>query len=77
MSTVGSALPICRSVQNAGVLDSVSDTLVLVIKCVDFSPQTLRYKNYYLSLINLVLNSQPLRGENILSQPFADGYPSP
>lgn len=70
MSTVGSALPIYRSVQNAGDLDSVSDTLVLVIKCVDFSPQTL-------SLINLVLNSQSLRGENILSQPFADGYPSP
>lgn len=70
MSTVGSALPIYRSVQNAGDLDSVSDTLVLVIKCVDFSPQTL-------SLINLVLNSQSLCGENILSQPFADGYPSP
>lgn len=70
MSTVGSALPIYGSVQNAGDLDSVSDTLVLVIKCVDFSPQTL-------SLINLVLNSQSLRGENILSQPFADGYPSP
>ena len=26
----------------------VSDTLVLVIRCVDFSPQTHRYKNYYL-----------------------------